>query len=186
MTLDTQLITMGAMIVGGMYLGMANDTFRRFTPLWKKSRVLTYILEILFWLTQITVLFYVLYRINFGEIRIYYFVAIAFGFTLYITFLQTIYKKLLHLFIRFVTKLLTILYNIVVTPIIYIVKLIIRILLWIIRIILKLLYAIVKLLHAIIKLILPEKVYKFISKKVVTYSTMIVTLYKKLFSRIRK
>lgn len=179
MTLHTQLITMGAMIVSGLYLGMANDTFRRFTPLWKKSNILTYILEILFWLSQIAVLYYVLYRMNFGEIRIYYFIAIAFGFTLYIAFFQNLYKKLLNLFIIFVTKLLRILYNIFVTPIIYIVRLIIRILLFIVR-------TIFKLIIAIIKLILPEKFYKFISKKLVTYSTMVNTLYKKLISFKRK
>lgn len=179
MTLQTQLITMGAFIVGGIYLGIANDTFRRFSSLWSKSRVLTYLLEILFWLSQVTILFYMLYELNYGEIRFYYFIALTFGFTVYITFFQSLYKKLLHLFIIFVTKMLAILYKLCVAPIIYIIRLLIRLLISILRII-------VKIVIAIIKFILPEKFYQFITKKVAKYSTMIVILYNKLFSKKRK
>ncbi len=179
MTLNVQLLTMGAMIVGGWYLGMANDTFRRFQALWKKSRILTYLFEIAFWLIQIAVLFYVLYRINYGEIRFYYFVALAFGFALYIAVFQTMYKKMLNLIINFVKKLLFILYKLFIAPIIYLTKFIFRLLFRIVR-------AVLSLVHAIGKRLLPEKIYKFIAKNVATYSTIVNTLYKKLSAFKRK
>lgn len=58
MTLTVQFITMAAMIVSGLYLGMSLDTFRRFSPYFKNNVFLTYSLEISFWLMQAFILFF--------------------------------------------------------------------------------------------------------------------------------
>lgn len=187
MSLHTQLVTMGVMIVGGIYIGIAKDTFQRFSPLWYHSTILKYSLEVLFWLLQTFFLYYVLYKMNYGEIRLYFFIAIAFGFSIYIVFFQTIYKKMLNWFIRIIVKMLTILYKLCITPIIYISKLILKILLFILRLIVKFIQKLYDyIIHPLIKFILPKKVYNFSTKIAVTCSTMIDTLYNKVITFLRK
>src|SRR5690625_4332661 len=119
MSLHTQIITMGAMIGGGIYIGIANDTYQRFASWWRRLAILRYSSEILFWLMQTFLLYYVLYQLNSGQIRFYFFIALAFGFVFYITFLQATYKKMLHIFILIVKKILLVIYYLTVVPIIF-------------------------------------------------------------------
>src|SRR5690625_1760968 len=86
MTLDTQFLTMIFMVLGGLYLGIAKDTFRRFSPYWKNKRFINYAMEICFWLTQTFLLFYVLFRINGGELRFYVFLACLLGYAMFQAF----------------------------------------------------------------------------------------------------
>src|SRR5690625_1289933 len=83
MTLSTQFITMLAMTSGGFYLGVVLDTFRRFASSWKNRIIFSYVMETSFWLTQVIILFYVLFRVNGGELRLYIFLACLLGFTIY-------------------------------------------------------------------------------------------------------
>jgi spore cortex biosynthesis protein YabQ len=103
MTLSTQFLTMLTMVSSGFYLGIVQDTFRRFTPYWKKRVVLTYTMEISFWLTQTLIVFYVLFRVNGGELRFYIFAACLLGFAAYQALAADIYKKLLEHIIRIMT-----------------------------------------------------------------------------------
>jgi len=100
MTLSTQFLTLITMILSGFYLGVAQETFRRFTVYWKGRLFLTYFLEILFWMTQAGILFYILYRVNQGELRIYIVLACLFGFSIYQALAKQLYKKLLEHVIR--------------------------------------------------------------------------------------
>ncbi|WP_042220768.1 spore cortex biosynthesis protein YabQ [Oceanobacillus manasiensis] len=103
MTLSTQFLTMLAMVSSGFYLGIVQDTFRRFTPYWKKKVVLTYTMEVSFWLTQTLIVFYVLFQVNGGELRFYVFVACLLGFAAYQALAAESYKKLLEHIIRILT-----------------------------------------------------------------------------------
>lgn len=112
MTLTVQFMTMAAMVVSGLYLGMSLDTFRRFTPYFKKSAFLTYSLEISFWLMQAFILFFILFRVNGGELRVYIILAVLLGFSLYQALLKRLYlfllEKIIQLIIavyRFFTRL---------------------------------------------------------------------------------
>src|SRR5699024_4293439 len=96
MTLHVQLLTMIFMVLSGLYLGMALETFRRFSPLWRKNKFLVYFLEICFWLVQTLIIFYVLYRVNAGELRLYIFVACLLGFATYQALIASLYKRLLE------------------------------------------------------------------------------------------
>lgn len=101
MTLHIQFLTMITMILGGIYLGAALDTFRRLTSVWAKKTGMSYILEGGFWLTQTTLLFYVLFRVNGGELRFYVFLACLLGFSIYQVGFSTLYKHLLEGIISF-------------------------------------------------------------------------------------
>ncbi|WP_068675818.1 spore cortex biosynthesis protein YabQ [Oceanobacillus sp. Castelsardo] len=150
MTLSVQFMTMISMVLSGFYLGIALDTFRRFTPYWKRKIVLTYFMEICFWLTQTVVLFYILFQVNSGEIRFYIFIACLLGFAIYQVFAATIYKKVLEQIIRIITNIYRfckrIVQALIVQPIIWTITLLVTIILGIARVIWKLILFILKLL----------------------------------------
>src|SRR5699024_4275880 len=102
MTLHVQFLTMTSMIAGGFYLGIVLDTFRRLTNNWNKGKFLTYAMEIGFWLCQMFILFYILFRVNSGELRFYVFIACLLGFSMYKAIAATLYLKFLEQVIRFV------------------------------------------------------------------------------------
>ncbi|AVQ97604.1 spore cortex biosynthesis protein YabQ [Oceanobacillus iheyensis] len=127
MTLSTQFLTMLTMVSSGFYLGIVQDTFRRFTPYWKKRVVLTYTMEISFWLTQTLIVFYVLFRVNGGELRFYIFAAFLLGFATYQALAADSYKKLLEHIIRIMTAVYRFVERcviaLIITPIKWILKL---------------------------------------------------------------
>lgn len=187
MNLDVQFLTMVSMVLGGFYLGMALDTFRRFTPHWKNNRFLIYFLEIVFWLTQALILFYILYRVNYGELRVYIFVAVCLGFAMYQALAATMYRRLLDVMIRivvniyrFITKVI---YYLLVMPIKWLITMSITIILLIVRLLINMLQFAIKLIWTPIKWILlgiyrllPQKVKKIVHKMAGFYSIMKNTL----------
>jgi len=94
--LDVQFITIISMIGGGFYLGLALETFRRFSPYWRRPVWLLFIMEVSFWLMQTAFLFYILFRANQGELRVYIFAAILLGFAAYQALFRSLYKRLLE------------------------------------------------------------------------------------------
>ncbi|MYL51582.1 spore cortex biosynthesis protein YabQ [Halobacillus litoralis] len=99
MTLTTQFITILAMIGGGMFVGASLDTFERFFGK-RKRGWLEIIYQLSFWLFQASFLFYLLYLANYGELRVYVFVAIVCGFAAYRALFQNLYLKTLEMWIR--------------------------------------------------------------------------------------
>ncbi|RDW15313.1 spore cortex biosynthesis protein YabQ [Oceanobacillus arenosus] len=183
MTLSIQFLTMATMVLSGIYLGISQDTFRRFTQYWKNQTLLTYFMEICFWLTQAIILFYVLYRVNAGEIRFYIVMACLLGFSMYQVVAANLYKRLLeHVirviagFYRFCAKVVQVL---LITPIRWIIIMLLTILLFILRLVGKVLFFILKLLVMPFKWIgkalyqlLPKKVKKNLHKIAGFYSKM--------------
>lgn len=105
MTLSVQFMTMISMILGGLYLGVALATFRRAAVIWKNNLFFTYFMEICFWFLQSFILFYILFRVNGGEIRVYSIVACLLGFAAYQALFSTLYRRVLEWLIRIVTAI---------------------------------------------------------------------------------
>ncbi|KUP04553.1 spore coat protein [Bacillus coahuilensis p1.1.43] len=116
MTLSTQFYTMLSMILMGSLLGMSLDTYQRFLNRPNQNRWIVFVHDLLFWILQALVIFYVLYLVNYGEVRFYLFLAILLGFSMYQALLKRFYLMLQESVIdgvvsvyRFIVKLLTIL-----------------------------------------------------------------------------
>lgn len=113
MTLTTQFMTMLAMIgMGGMF-GASLDTYQRFLKRPERKRWAVFINDIFFWLLQGLAIFYILFLVNQGELRLYVFLALLCGFAAYQSLFKRIYLKLLELlismfisFYRFIVKFL--------------------------------------------------------------------------------
>jgi|SRR5699024_4518987 len=150
MTLDVQFMTMISMILGGIYLGVALETFRRFSPYWKNNRILTYSMEICFWLMQSFILFYILFRVNGGEIRIYSALACLLGFSAYKALVASFYKHFLERIIIIVNSIYRFFVKVINALIIQPVKYIIHFLITCLLLILNGLYTILSFLLKII------------------------------------
>ncbi|KYG33310.1 spore cortex biosynthesis protein YabQ [Alkalihalobacillus trypoxylicola] len=127
MSLTVQFYTMLSMVAFGLFIGATLDTYRRFLKTKPSFHWLTAIYDLLFWIIQGALLFYILFIVNKGEVRFYVFLAILCGFAAYQALLKKGYNYLLELVIRaiigiyhFIKQLLTI---ILIKPIKFILKL---------------------------------------------------------------
>ena len=104
MSLAVQFNTMLAMIIMGSLFGVSLDTYNRFLKRSKRNRIIVFINDILFWLFQCFIIFYILFLVNHGEIRLYIFLALICGFAAYQTLFKTVYlnflEKIIQLTIR--------------------------------------------------------------------------------------
>jgi spore cortex biosynthesis protein YabQ len=96
MTLAVQFETMLAMVLMGVWIGMAVDTYGRFIHEKRKWHWLHFINDLLFWLVQALLVFYVLLHVNQAEIRFYIFIALLCGYAAYRALFEKMYKKLLE------------------------------------------------------------------------------------------
>ncbi|MBE6183228.1 spore cortex biosynthesis protein YabQ [Heyndrickxia ginsengihumi] len=144
MSLTTQFYTMLAMIAMGSFFGGTLDTYNRFLKRKKRKRWIVFIHDLFFWIFQGLVLFYVLFMINFGEVRFYIFVAILCGFAAYQALMREIYLKLLESFIFIIKTMIHFLANLVRTLIYQPIKGLILLFISLLTGSVKLLYTIVK------------------------------------------
>lgn len=100
MSLATQFYTMLAMISMGSFFGATLDTYNRFLKRSVRKRWIVFIHDVMFWLLQGLLIFYILFLVNFGEIRFYIFVALVCGFAAYQALMKTTYLKLLETIIN--------------------------------------------------------------------------------------
>ncbi|WP_404456533.1 spore cortex biosynthesis protein YabQ [Virgibacillus necropolis] len=162
---------------------MILDTFRRASPHWKNSVFLSYLMETIFWFSQTLLLFYILYRVNSGELRFYVFVACLLGFATYQALAATAYKKLLEHMIqlalsvyRFFAKAIRVL---IVTPIVFVFSLLfsaisytLQVLFIVLLTIAKIIFAPFKWIFMLIYGLLPEVIKNYLHKIAGFYSTM--------------
>ncbi|WP_456272815.1 spore cortex biosynthesis protein YabQ [Bacillus sp. AK031] len=208
MTLSVQFYTMLAMVGMGSVFGAALDTYNRFLNRKTKKRWLVFLNDFLFWILQALFIFYILFSVNFGEVRFYIFVALLCGFAGYQALLKDLYKKILERviqgsisFYRFLVKLAM---NLIYSPVKWLVLLLVSILagiakgLWsVFGFVVKAVLAIIKILFApllwVVKIIyglLPKNLKKFVEKlynKLAGYLfpfvKVILTKVKKIFKR---
>lgn len=105
MSLTTQFYTMLAMVGVGAWLGAAIDTYGRFLKREKRAKWIVFIHDILFWLLQGLIAFYVLLLVNEGEIRFYILIALVCGFAAYQGIFRYFYLNLLEVIIEMVISL---------------------------------------------------------------------------------
>lgn len=101
MTLSTQFLTMLVMIGMGTFFGAALDTYNRFLQRSKRKNWLTFMNDILFWVFQGLLIFFVLFHVNQGEWRFYIFLALLCGFAAYQSLFKRLYLKILEKLITF-------------------------------------------------------------------------------------
>jgi spore cortex biosynthesis protein YabQ len=105
MTLSTQFLTMLSMIGMGSLFGVMFDTYQRFLDRPNRKSWIVFINDLLFWVIQALIIFYILFLVNNGELRFYIFIALLCGFAAYQSLFKGIYLKLLEVMINGVIAL---------------------------------------------------------------------------------
>lgn len=146
MSLNVQFYSMIAMVGMGAYLGMALDTYHRFLYRGTRNRLIAFATDILFWVFQALLVFYVLYLVNEGALRFYLLLALLCGYAAYQSLFRTIYKKILELVIQLVISIYRIIVKLIVIFIVKPIK-------WIIQVIIVILLFIYGLLIRLIRLV---------------------------------
>ncbi|KEF36425.1 spore cortex biosynthesis protein YabQ [Schinkia azotoformans MEV2011] len=169
MSLTIQLNTMIAMVIMGAWLGAALDTYGRFLKRPKRATWFLFINDILFWMVQALLFFYVLLLVNEGQLRFYIILAILCGYAAYQSLFKNIYLKVLELLIkssiwtyRFVYRLIIIL---VVQPIKWLIQLLIVLILFIGNVLWKILKLTFLIVYTPIKWIF-QVLWRFVPQKV--------------------
>ena len=174
MSLKVQFYSMIAMVGMGAYLGMALDTYHRFLNR-KRKKLLVYFTDILFWIFQGLLIFYVLYSVNEGELRFYILLAILCGFAAYQSLLQKLYKRILefviHIILRTINVIVRIVQAVVIQPVRWLIKVFIALILFIfhvfvrlIRVLYNVLFAILRFFARIIWFFVPKRVKNILFK----------------------
>lgn len=83
MSLVIQFQTMFAMVTMGLVIGMNIDFYHRLTFKWIRAWWTRAVFDLVFWVIQALLVFYVLLSVNEGELRIYIYLALAIGFVGY-------------------------------------------------------------------------------------------------------
>jgi spore cortex biosynthesis protein YabQ len=168
MTLETQFITMFMMIAFGVYIGGAYVFFKRIDKWWTKRIVLRYLLELLFWVGQALLLFYILYKVNEGIVRFYIFIALFCGYAMFKALFESTFKKWVEVLLGFAGKMIRgiirCIQMLVIQPIVWIVSLIFMLLHRIFVLLFKLFYVVASIVAYPIRQI-GILVYKLLPKK---------------------
>lgn len=146
-----------AMIAMGSIFGASLDTYSRFLKRGTRKRWIVFINDVMFWLLQGLAIFYILFLVNYGEIRFYIFIALVCGFAAYQALMKNFYLKLLEAIInaiiavcQFLVRLFIIL---IYTPLKWIVLAAITISLTLGKVLLTLVQMILKMLLWVLKII---------------------------------
>jgi spore cortex biosynthesis protein YabQ len=100
MTLSTQFLTMISMIGMGSLFGVMFDTYQRFLDRPNRKSWIVFFNDLLFWVIQALIIFYILFLVNNGELRFYIFVALLCGFAAYQSLFKGVYLRLLEFMIK--------------------------------------------------------------------------------------
>lgn len=119
------------MVLSGIYLSFATETYYRISRLWKKRIVFRYGCELMYWISQTMLLYAVLYRVNYGQLRLYIFLACFCGVSIYIVLFQRSYKRVLEWLIetgqKIAKKLLRFFYVLLFNPLYRLVRFLLQI-----------------------------------------------------------
>ncbi|MCR2823389.1 spore cortex biosynthesis protein YabQ [Lederbergia panacisoli] len=158
MSLSTQFYTMLSMIAMGSFFGASLDTYQRFLNRKNRKRLLIFINDILFWVIQGLIAFYILYLVNYGELRFYLILALLCGFSAYQALLKKVYLKVLESVIHFTKRTILfirkLLIALVYNPIKWLILFLVGVLLFIGRVLLTLVKFVGKVLLWVLKVVL--------------------------------
>ena len=126
MTLTVQFETLLSMIAMGILFGALLDTYQRFLKRQTRPRIISFFTDILFWCVFALLIFYCLYQVNFGEVRLYLFLALLCGYSAYQALFKQLYLRLLEQIIVMVVNVFLLLkkcfYFLIILPVKLVVK----------------------------------------------------------------
>ncbi len=124
-----QLYTFAIFIVAGIIIGIIFDMFRISRKTFKTIDVLTYIEDLIFWIIVGLFLIYLIFNFSNGQIRLYMFIGVAVGVTIYILLFSNFFIKVNVKIITFIKGIIKKILQLITYPIKIVFKVLKRILL---------------------------------------------------------
>jgi spore cortex biosynthesis protein YabQ len=157
MTLTVQFYTMLSMVAMGIWLGASLDTYKLFVNREKTAKWLLIIHDLLFWLVQGLLFFYVLLLTNEGEFRVYIFLAVALGFSMYQALMKQLYMNILKFLVMCVYQAVLILKRLVMSivfqPIRWLITFIISAIMFLLHLLLRLVHFTFRLVWKVLSIV---------------------------------
>lgn len=103
-------------MISGFAIGTLFDLFRILRKSFKTPDIITYIEDSLFWILTGIFLLYIIFRFSLGEIRLYMFVSLGVGLTLYFLTISRYFISLNVKIISFIKNVMTKILSIIIFP----------------------------------------------------------------------
>ncbi len=113
-------------LLNGFIIGLLFDFFRILRKTFDTNDIITYVEDFAFWILTGTLILYSIFVFNNGEIRIYMFIGIIFGITIYMFTLSSYIIKLNIAIIKFIKNLLHKIGVIILFPFCFLYKLLLK------------------------------------------------------------
>lgn len=179
MTIGLQFASFFSMLLAGVYLGCMFDTNERMIQGLKGRTIINFLFQFLFWLIQSFLIFYMLVKINGGQVRLYFILAIIIGFICYFLIFRRLYQsileKVISILIRFFTFIWRLIDLLLFKPIMFFG----RILLYLFNLVLFVFFNLIYLFLKLIKWML-KPIIKLIPKNIKKYLHSIAGIYSKI------
>ncbi len=102
---NQQLFNLLIFSLTGAAIGILFDIFRILRKTFKTPDFVTYVEDILFWILTGAILLFTIFTFNNGEIRIYIFIGLIFGFILYLLTISKYFVKSCVTALSFIKKI---------------------------------------------------------------------------------
>lgn len=109
-----QLFNLFVFTLTGIIIGILFDIFRITRRSFKTPDLVTYIEDIIFWILTGIILLFTIFTFNNGEIRLYIFISLLFGLSLYILTLSKHFIKINVTILEFTKRILYIPIHIII------------------------------------------------------------------------
>lgn len=117
--MQNQTYAFAMFILNGLLIGILFDIFRIFRKSFNTSDFITYVQDIMFWIFSGLILLYSIFKFNNGEIRLFVFIGVMLGISLYILIFSRMFVKVSVYIINFIKKLFE---KLIIIPIKFILK----------------------------------------------------------------
>lgn len=115
--IENQAFIFMVFIINGILIGLLFDFFRIMRRTFKTNNVITYIEDFIFWILTGIILLYSIFTFNNGEIRIYMFLGVLLGITLYMLSISSYVIKINVKIINFIKMIIAKIIEIILYPI---------------------------------------------------------------------
>ena len=115
--IENQAFIFMIFIINGILIGLLFDFFRIMRRTFKTNNVITYIEDFIFWILTGIILLYSIFTFNNGEIRIYMFLGVLLGITLYMLSISSYVIKINVKIINFIKMIIAKIIEIILYPI---------------------------------------------------------------------
>ncbi len=114
--IEVQFQALIAMTLFGFAMGIVFDIYREVKTIFKLRPMTTNFWDLIVWLVFLVAAYGVLLYINYGQVRLFIFMAIALGLVIYFRFFSKIVQKPIHIFLFIILKVLAVIWKVLRIP----------------------------------------------------------------------